>query len=276
MASLWSKLRERYVISVRNQSSFFESTKASLTVLEMLSLGLLLFSLIALLTFFAIKFTSLGQLVTPNAEKKSTLVELHERADSLENQVEIQQNYLKNMQRIIAGETIEEVEDKDLNEQEIAALEISEPTEKELELRELVNEREILTPSNRSVKSVVLFEPPISGVVTSTFDIEEQHFGVDIVAPKNTAIKSAANGKVLYSSWNSDDGYSMIITHSSGYISIYKHAEKLLKQVNDQIKSGEAIALIGNSGENTLGYHLHFELWKDGLPVNPDSYINLY
>ena len=102
---------------------------------------------------------------------------------------------------------------------------------------------------------------------------DKKHFGVDVLAPKNTPVKAVLDGIVVSSDWSMETGHSLCVQHPNNILSFYKHNSKLLKSTGDVVKSGEAIAIIGNSGTLTDGPHLHFELWYKGKSVNPTEYI---
>jgi murein DD-endopeptidase MepM/ murein hydrolase activator NlpD len=119
---------------------------------------------------------------------------------------------------------------------------------------------------------LVHFSMPVNGFISRGFNTATGHMGIDIVAKTGTPIYAAASGYVIFSDYTVKDGYMMIIGHSDGYITVYKHCSSLLKKARDIVLEGEVIALSGNSGEITTGPHLHFEIWKDGKPINP---INL-
>jgi murein DD-endopeptidase MepM/ murein hydrolase activator NlpD len=114
---------------------------------------------------------------------------------------------------------------------------------------------------------------PLSGQVSKNFTMGQKHYGIDIIAPKNTPIKAIADGFVISSDWTLETGNTIAIQHNNNVVSFYKHNSVLLKKTGDRVKSGEAIAIIGNTGEQTTGPHLHFELWKDGRALNPAEYI---
>jgi len=94
------------------------------------------------------------------------------------------------------------------------------------------------------------------------------------VANENEVIYAAQDGIVIFSEWTAETGYVLIVQHSNQFISAYKHNSDLLKKQGEIVKSGEPVAIIGNTGELTSGPHLHFELWYDGFPVNPENYID--
>ncbi|MCX6280975.1 MAG: M23 family metallopeptidase [Bacteroidetes bacterium] len=120
----------------------------------------------------------------------------------------------------------------------------------------------------------VLFFTPLKGVITNGFDPVNKHYGVDIVAKQNEAIKSVLDGTVILSNWTLETGYVLAIQHSQNIVSMYKHNSAILVKTGDYVKAGEAVAIIGETGEYTTGPHLHFELWYEGKPVNPKDYIS--
>lgn len=121
-----------------------------------------------------------------------------------------------------------------------------------------------------------LFTKPVDGFVSMEFDPEKGHMGIDFVIKEGTPVYAASGGYIMFSDYTIDDGYMIIIIHSDGYISIYKHCSSLIKGVRDNVEQGELIALSGNSGKHTTGPHLHFEIWRDGKPVNPEKHFINY
>ena len=115
--------------------------------------------------------------------------------------------------------------------------------------------------------------PPVVGYVSQGFDEARRHFGIDYAARRGSIVSAAADGYVVFSGWTYDDGNMIILSHGGGYFTIYKHNQSLLKSANEFVKRGEPIALLGNSGNTSYGPHLHFELWKDGQPQNPEEYL---
>lgn len=113
---------------------------------------------------------------------------------------------------------------------------------------------------------------PTAGYMTRGFE-PQRHFGLDIAGKTGTPVNSAAEGYVIFSGWTNEDGYVMIVSHAGGFLTYYKHNQSLLKSANSFVKRGEPIALMGNSGVTSSGPHLHFEIWKDGVPVDPVLFI---
>lgn len=124
--------------------------------------------------------------------------------------------------------------------------------------------------NNRIVFPVVL---PTTGYITRGFDAAQRHYGLDIAGSVGTLINAAADGYVVFSGWTSDDGNKIILSHPGGFLTFYKHNQSLLTAMNTHVRRGEPIALLGNSGETSAGPHVHFEIWRDGVPVDPANFI---
>jgi murein DD-endopeptidase MepM/ murein hydrolase activator NlpD len=114
---------------------------------------------------------------------------------------------------------------------------------------------------------------PASGFQTQGFDPSRNHFGIDIAGQRGTPIQAAGEGVVVFSGWTYNDGNMLIIAHGAGYLTVYKHNQSLLKNVLDGVRRGDAIALLGSSGRTSSGPHLHFEVWKNGIPQDPAEYL---
>lgn len=125
---------------------------------------------------------------------------------------------------------------------------------------------------NRSDASIPYFTAPVKGVVSDGFK-KSNHPGIDVVTEKNETIKACLSGTVLYAGFTRQDGYIVIVDHGNGYSSIYKHARKALKKTGDRVQLGDPLGIVGNTGTNSSGPHLHFELWYNQSPVNPEDYI---
>ena len=116
-------------------------------------------------------------------------------------------------------------------------------------------------------------QPPISGFLTRGFDARTGHYGVDIAVEEGTTVRAIGGGHVILADWTHAGGYALAVQHADGYVSVYKHNQRLLKRAGDRVRDREAIAVSGNSGEVTTGPHLHFELWHDGLAQDPRAYF---
>ena len=215
---------------------------------------------------------------------------LEDRVDSLERALQAQQTYTKNFQKLLTGDVQRESDiPKDRTINKLDSNVNVEPSEAEMQIRaggsspfdgddadkggntEGGKALKVFARNDR-LESMYLIAP-MTGQMSFGFSLKEKHYGLDIIAPKNTPVKAAADGFVISSDWTLETGNTIAIQHSNNVVSFYKHNSSLLKKVGDKVKSGEAIAIIGNTGEQTSGPHLHFELWKDGKPVNPLEYI---
>jgi len=117
------------------------------------------------------------------------------------------------------------------------------------------------------------FTKPLIGYISRGFEPSKGHNGIDIVANIGTPVYAAGAGYVVFSDFTNSSGYSLIIAHSSGFLTFYKHCSRLLKKEREFVFANDLVALSGNTGEETSGPHLHFEIWKDGKPVDPNKYL---
>jgi murein DD-endopeptidase MepM/ murein hydrolase activator NlpD len=134
-----------------------------------------------------------------------------------------------------------------------------------------------MTSGNRSGSGSIsnfFFFTPIQGIISNGYNPANRHFGIDIVSKMNEAVKSVLDGTVILSAWTLQTGNIIAVQHQSNIISVYKHNSVLLKKEGDNVKAGDPIAIVGESGEMQTGPHLHFELWYNGNPVNPREYIS--
>ncbi len=119
----------------------------------------------------------------------------------------------------------------------------------------------------------VFFFTPLQGEVTNSYDGSIGHNGIDIIAPKNEAVKSTLDGTVIFAGWTTDNGHVIQVQHTHNLISVYKHNSVLLKGEGDKVRAGEPIAIVGNTGNLSTAAHLHFELWYNGNSINPQEFI---
>jgi murein DD-endopeptidase MepM/ murein hydrolase activator NlpD len=147
----------------------------------------------------------------------------------------------------------------------------AQPTEAEKKLSDKLRS-DMATPSDKS-EQLILFASPVTGVISQKFD-KKRHPGIDVVTEADRAVKACLGGTVIYSAYSRKDGYVLIIDHGNGFLSVYKHNKRALKEAGAKVKLGDPIAIVGNTGENSSGPHLHFELWLEQTPVNPKDYIS--
>ena len=244
--------------------------------------------LLGFLTFALISYSSLKNLIpgypnpTQQQEIKNKSIIIDQKLTELLSKTEKEKSYINNVMQILNGSI--PINEKDTSWKKIKPSTNSNNNEissSEKSMREKVQNREkfdIDVIPGGALKSEVLPElllfPPIKGEITNKMNISSGHFGVDIIAPKNEAVSSILNGTIIYHNWSPTDGHVVHIQHKKNLISIYKHNSEILKEIGDFVESGEPIAIVGNSGEHSTGPHLHFELWHNGYPLDPEIFIN--
>jgi murein DD-endopeptidase MepM/ murein hydrolase activator NlpD len=128
----------------------------------------------------------------------------------------------------------------------------------------------------------VLFAWPVSpGFPTMEFgegagSAGMPHTGLDIAARLNTPVRAAADGLVTSAGMDERYGFLVEISHGGGLVTRYGHNARLVVGPGQMVKKGDIIAYVGSTGRVTTGPHLHFEVQKDGVPVNPRRYLPKY
>ena len=277
-----SKLKHKFRLIVMNDSTLEERLSIRFSTLEMLSLfsfgGVLLFVFFLLL----VGYTPMNEFVPGKASGRlhKELIVITLKTDSLEKKLLENELYLKNITAIVNGEDPIAIQAEDTTVNNILEAELPFKKSKEDSLLRIVVEAEdkISITSKKDKGNLdlenILFFSPIKGVITNSFERKKEHFGADIVAKEDEPIKCVFDGVVVISHWTSETGYVIGVQHANGVFSLYKHNSILFKSVGEYVKSGEVIAVIGNSGDLSSGPHLHFELWYKGSALNPENYIS--
>lgn len=277
---LTRKLLHKYRLVVLNEDTFEERISFKLTRLNVFVLMALSSILLIAFTIVLIAFTPLREYIPgySSTALKKQAIELNYKTDSLQNVINLNQTYYSSIKKVLQGE----VSHVELNRDSIisaAKIDISEvdlnPIKEDSLLRARVDKEDkySLFETAQSKTNFVLF-PPVNGELTQGYSIEDKHYAVDVVVAKDTPIKATADGTVIFAEWTAETGFVVILEHSYGLISVYKHNATITKAQGDLVKAGEVIATVGNTGELTTGPHLHFELWSDGYPVNPTNFID--
>lgn len=276
------KLKRRYKLALMDSDSFEEKLSVNLTRLGVIVVTLLTFLFFTVVTIYLIAFTPLREYIPGYADTNvpAQIYELNRKTDSLENAFRLKDQYLNNIKRIVAGDSIvynaSHIMSSSANYDTIR-LSIS---AEDSMLREAYDaQTKFNLYQNRTVKyssadlGHLNFFPPITGIVTRSFNPVLEHFGLDLVANQSEAIKATMDGTVIFSDWTLETGYVIGLQHKNNLISVYKHNSVLLKQQGDFVKAGETIAIVGESGELSTGPHLHFEIWYNGKPLDPEEII---
>lgn len=276
---LITKLKNKYRLVILNDDTFEEKLSFKLSRLNVFVLTGLSAIILVAGTTLLIAFTPLREYIPgySSTSLKKKAFELSQVTDSISQQLAFNSLYLENIKGIIEGRPPLDLSDSSVVDS-LEKVQLQESVSKEDSLlRKLVEEEERFSVPvgdgpELKVESANFFSP-LKGLVINAFNPNEEHLGIDIVAEENEVIKAAQDGRVLFAEWTSETGYVLIIQHADKFISVYKHNSALLKEQGEEVSAGEPIAIIGNTGELSSGPHLHFELWYNAYPVDPQEYI---
>jgi len=276
-------LFNRYLLIIRNEENFAEKSTVSFTYAKVIVLLVTIFMIILVMSFFLVE-TILAQWFDPRhsqMEANRNLIQLSLRLDSLEFEVNRKQQFINNFQRILKGDIdSDSLKDKFDNRASEVPVGIQRSTlsaiDSQFRRRFETAEASLLTISNDrliELEEMFMFSP-IDGIISQKYDVKNEHYGVDVVSRKNEPVMCIADGTVILASWTQDSGYVIAIQHRGGLISVYKHNDELLEKVGNFVGAGDVISITGNTGDLTDGTHLHFELWHNGNPVNPEEFVS--
>lgn len=279
---LLEKLKNKYRLTISNEATFDEVLSIRLSRLNVFTVtGLFSIILIGLVTLL-IAFTPLREYIPgyPDGEMRRNIENNAILVDSLINELDRRDRFFQGVRNVIAGNDFDNVvqnESDSIVDPKYKDLSFSISSNDSLFRKEHEEDEKFNLSLGSSGKAQGLasvhFFSPINGLVSNHYDSKSEHFGTDIVGGINERISSILDGTVIFSEWTLNTGYVIQIQHTNNLLSIYKHNSELLKKAGEHVKAGEAIALLGNSGELTSGPHLHFELWHNGRPLNPEDYI---
>lgn len=272
------KEKTNYKIILIDEDSLSEKFSFRVSSVNIIAYIGLLVVAIAVLVVLAFVYTPLNNLL-PNKSLnryRDDVMSLALKVDSLENVIAGREDYFANISNLLEGrmETLSSLGDSVIERQKIDFAK----NKHDSILQTLIAEEEQLTMAaiagnNEDKLKKMTFFMPVKGTITSKFDRASNHLGIDIVAKGDEPILATLPGSVILATWSVETGHVIQVVHDNNMVSIYKHNSSLLKQVGDKVEAGEPIAIIGNSGELSSGPHLHFELWHNGVPVNPEHYI---
>ncbi len=273
------KLFTKNRLVILNEDTFEEIFSLRLTLMNVFVVATIGALLIIFVTTYIIAFTPLREYIPGYAstQLKKDATELALKSDSLNHALKKNEAYIQSIKKVLTGD----LEYAKFNKDSILAVvsepvtaEELQPSKSDLKFREEVDREDKYNLFEKAKPKVtaVLF-PPVKGIITEKFNPKEKHYAVDIALAKNTPIKSILSGRVLFADWTPNTGNVVIIRHNNGFISVYKHAASVTVSQGDVVKTGEVIALAGSTGQESTGVHLHFELWKDGYPIDPSIFI---
>lgn len=273
-------LRSKYRLILLNDTTFGEKFSIKLSpaalIIGVSAITIVMTSLVISL----VAFTPLREYIPGYGDvtERKQILKLNNVADSLEQTLQARELYLQSVLNVIT----EKVETKTEKPKKDTTGKYSKvntgATTADIEFRKEFEENKNKTNASVAKLKYVglnefVFFTPVKGLVTNSFDLNEDHFGVDIVTKSDETIKVTLDGTVVFTGFSAEDGNVIQVQHSNNLISIYKHCSTILKQTGSRVKSGEAIAVVGNSGERSSGPHLHFELWFNGSAINPQEFV---
>lgn len=280
--TLLQRLRSKYRLAISNASTFQEVWGMQLSRLNILVALGLLFIVLTSLAVLVVFFTPIREFVPgyTNTDLTQQVVTNALRADSIHREFNLWDRYLANLRTILDGGVPEPyMETADSSSPQQTAPQIPSEGTSDSALQAYLNiGAQALNPFpelNQQAKTSDLnLIAPVHGEVAAPFAKATQHFGIDIVTAPQAPVMAIADAAVILATWDVNTGYTIALQHSSGLVSIYKHNQRLLKQTGDNVKAGDAIAIVGNSGKFSTGPHLHFELWLHGHPLDPKAYLH--
>ena len=284
------KLNRKYDFLMSHDESGRPILNFKLNLLNLILVIIGIVLLLIILTIFLIAFTPLREYIPgyTDTNLNREVYELNLRADSIERELQKKEIYFENLKRVVEGYDF-------AADSAMASASIYEPLPKDvidtITLRkskqdsilraefEAQNQYNLFGPDylppTKPSSLVKNFFVPLNGTVLKAFNADEGHYGVDIATDGDKIINATLDGTVVFANWSIDNGYCIGIQHEDSYLSIYKHNATLLKKEGEYVKAGEAVAILGRSGDNEAFEHLHFELWHNGIAVNPADYMSL-
>ena len=275
---LKEKLTYKYRLVVLNEDSFEERFSFKLNRLNVFVFGGVFTLLLIGITAFIMAFTPFREYIPgySSSALKKQASDLVYKVDSLKQQLTVNDIYIQNIQKVLTGK-IEDItinKDSIIEQMRIEDIDLHPSVTDSIFRQQIEREDRFSVFEEATKKTDIVFSSPVKGQISDFYNPKEKHYAIDIAVTKDTPIKAAADGTVIFTGFTADTGFVIILEHPKNFITVYKHNETLHKEQGDLVKSGEVIANAGSTGKLTTGPHLHFELWNDGFPINPINYID--
>lgn len=280
---LLRKLKSKYRLVILNEQSFEERFSSRLSPLNVITGIGVAFLVVAFIFISTIVFTPIKEFIPgyTDSNVREMAIEASLKVDSIEGVLRIRDQYVKNLLAILHGnppmDSIDSLGEDGLKYSNLDF----DKSDKDSILRKQVEEEDRFNFSLTDDKPTlelglgeIYFFSPLKGEISQEFNAVEEHYGVDIVTKEGASVQSVLPGTVVFSGWTQEGGNVVQILHEGELLSVYKHNSKIFTEVGQKIKAGENIAIVGNTGEFSTGPHLHFELWRKGIPVNPEHIID--
>ena len=269
-----------YKVVVSSEDTFEEKLSFKASKINAFIIMLLYSIILIAFTISIVFFTQLREMVPgySSSDLLNRAIYLTKKTDSLEQQIALNNKFYKSIEDVLSGNVDEFVSRDELSiDSSLISTDIftiSSNLQDSILRQYVENEDKFNLTNNELVIENKMFFSPIKGEITQSFNFNENHFAIDIAADIGTPVKSVLDGKIIFSEWSLETGYVVVIDHGENIISVYKHNSKTLKEQNDFVQAGEVIAYSGNQGNLSSGPHLHFELWKNGTPIDPEPLLN--
>ncbi len=279
------KWRDKFRFAIFNDTTYEEVWRIRLTKSNALLAATMLLLLIIGLNTSLIAFTNLREFIPgyPDVAMRRDIIMNALLLDSLERELDVRDKYFRDLNDVISGrQPIGKVAMRDSTRDYSNIVFKKSPEDSIFRTRiEKEEEYSLLTSSGMNTSSGhgtslanIHFFPPVKGIVSSNFDNRTRHYAIDVVTQPKAVVSSTLDGTVVMTGWTMETGFVIVIQHANNLVSVYKHNARLLKEMGDRVWAGEAISIVGDSGElYTSGPHLHFELWHNGEPLDPAQYI---
>jgi|AntRauTorcE11898_2_1112593.scaffolds.fasta_scaffold00151_10 murein DD-endopeptidase MepM/ murein hydrolase activator NlpD len=283
----YQKLRVKYKLTIRRQDTYEERFTFQISRMNVIIFTGAFAVLVIMLTTLFIAYTPLKEYIPgqTDPETNEQLYALQQKTDSLDREMRRKDLYLTSIKKILSGgELLSMAQEVQNDSVDYENLELKYSYEDSVLRRQFELQGEYTlsayhsnsrnTYHEESEKLVTAsFFKPLSGYITNSFDAAQGHLGVDIVPGNDKTVKATLSGTVIFSEWTVETGNVIVVQHTGNLISVYKHNATLLKAQGAKVDVGDPVAISGESGELSSGPHLHFELWFQGMPVDPETYI---
>lgn len=272
--SNWQKQFKFAIYDPKNFNEIFGFTTSKIRIISLVLLLVLIVSGIFITIFL---WSPLGSYFAGSGSnpEHSQIAGQRMRVDSLTQKVEAQELYIRDMKRLFFGDFKSDSVPETKPELSIDPNTINpNPSNAEVKIGDNVKADQY-TNTVKGATDFVHFIAPVNGTISQKFSLGK-HEALDIVTLENTHFSTCLSGTVVFSGYSQKDGNVLIIEHANDFLSIYKHAKTNFKKRGDKVRTGDIIGVVGNTGENSTGTHLHFELWLNQQAVNPEKYMKFH
>ncbi|MDH6354337.1 murein DD-endopeptidase MepM/ murein hydrolase activator NlpD [Dysgonomonas sp. PH5-45] len=278
----WRRIHFKYKVSIINENTLSEVWKIRVSWFSGATVVFAFAFLLIALTSVIIVSTPIRNYLPGylDSEIREEAVRSAIKIDSLERQMQYQTAYLSNLKLALEGKVIADsvlsVTDSTHvlgNYDLLYATDVEKKYNEEFEESEKYNLSSVPSATMSSVEGLTFF-PPVKGLILHRFNPTDRHYGIDMVTAPKESVLATLEGTVIFAGYEAGAGYVIQIQHKNGFVSIYKNNALLLKRAGDRIRTGEAVAIVGQVDDTHSKASLYFELWYKGSPVNPENYIS--